>query len=270
MNKKFVATALALATLSSLPSAQELGPGVFATVNGKEIKEDLFRAIVGENEVTAEQFEQIANRLISSTVIAQAATEQGLADDPSIQVEIEWTNQQILARAYIQEFLAANQIDDAQVEAKYEELKQGLAQGLEYLSSHILVATEEEAVQAIEDIGNDPEKFAMVAAERSIDKGSAAQGGGLGWATAQTYVPEFKSALESMETGQISEVPVQSQFGWHVIHVLDSRQVEVPPLDEARSQQIREQLQAELITAEVDRLIEAADIEINESLKSSN
>ena len=271
MNKKKPAAVLALLiALSASSLAADLDDDTFALVNGEEIKADVIKLIVGDNPVSPEQFDQLAERIVSNMVIAQEAVSEGLENDERVQSELALTRMQVLARAYISEFLEQKEISDEQVESKYEELKgSSSTSGLEYLASHILVGTKEEADAAIEQIGGDPDKFAEVAAEISNDPGSAAQRGSLGWAPSQTYVPEFATALESLQPGNMTSEPIQTQFGWHVVFVEDTRPIEFPPLDATQRQQILEQLRTELIAVEVERLVDSAEIEVNESLASS-
>ena len=268
-NKQAVVMALLIASCASSLAA-ELDSDTFALVNGEKIKADVIKLIVGDSPVSPEQFGQLAERIVSNLVIAQEAVNDGLENDERVQSELALTRMQVLARAYISEFLEQKDISDEQVESKYEELKgSSSTSGLEYLSSHILVGTKEEADAAIEQIDGDPDKFAEVAAEISNDPGSAAQKGSLGWAPSQTYVPEFAAALESLQPGNMSSEPFQTQFGWHIVFVEDTREIEFPPLDAAQKQQILEQLRTELIAEEVERLVTSSEIEVNESLATS-
>ncbi len=260
-----IAAALLLSPLSAAV-AQEMDEDVFARVNGKEIKLGAINSMVGQGNVSPQQIMQMVDQVVNSAILAQQAEELGLDESEAAQNELELLRMQVLARAYVQDFLAKQEIGEDSIGARYEELKGSAPTGNEYLSSHILVATEDEALEAIEEIGGDPEAFARVATERSTDPGSAANGGSLGWAPAQTFVPEFAEALEALEPGEITSEPVESQFGWHIIYAQDSRAIEFPPLDEGRRQQILEQLRGELVAAEVDRLVAEADIEINPAL----
>ena len=265
MNIKKIIVAISMLGASSTALAQDLGSDVFATINGQEVSSELYELIVGGSEVTPEQFGLLSERIIGNMVIAQEAISLGLEEESSVQNEIELTRLQILARAYVQKFLSENDVSESAVEARYEEFKQQAATEKEFLASHILIADEDGAKQAINDIDGDPDEFAKIAIERSTDTVSGAQGGSLGWALPSAYVPEFASAIQEMEPGDISQEPVQTQFGWHVIYVADSRNLELPPLGPERQQQILEQLRTELVGEEINRLIDKAEVVVNEN-----
>lgn len=132
----------------------------------------------------------------------------------------------------------------------------------EYSAAHILVATEDEAKAVAEELAGGAD-FAALAAEKSTDN-SAANGGDLGWFTAEMMVEPFAKAVEALEPGQVS-APVQSQFGWHVIRLNETRE-QTPPEFEQIREQLATQVRRNRVDAEIERLVSAASIEKTEGL----
>ena len=139
--------------------------------------------------------------------------------------------------AYVPE---KNPVTDADVKAEYDKFVAANS-GKEYRARHILVEKEEEAKAIIASLKGGA-KFEDIAKKQSKDPGSGANGGDLDWAPAASYVPEFSEAMVKLEKGKVSEAPVKTQFGWHVIRVDDIRQAELPKLEEVKPQ-IVQQLQ---------------------------
>jgi peptidyl-prolyl cis-trans isomerase C len=125
---------------------------------------------------------------------------------------------------------------------------------------HILVKTEDEAKAVIADLkkGGD---FAAIAKDKSNDPGTKATGGDLGWFVKEDMVPEFSDAAFKLQKGQYTETPVKTQFGYHVIMLLDRRTAPAPSLDEARPQ-VLALLQRELLDQKVKELRAGAKIEV--------
>ena len=120
----------------------------------------------------------------------------------------------------------------------------------EYHAAHILVQTEDEAkaIKADLDAGGD---FAKLAQEKSKDP-SGSNGGDLGWFGAGMMVPEFEEAVVALQPGAIS-APVQSQFGWHIVKLIETREQPVPTLDEVRAD-LTAQVQQQAVIAELEAL----------------
>ena len=124
---------------------------------------------------------------------------------------------------------------------------------------HILVATEAEAKDLLAELkkGTPIEKLAK---DKSTDKASGAEGGDLGWFKRTDMVKEFSDAAFALKKGELSETPVKTQFGYHIIKVEDRRQAP-PPAFEEMAEQIREDLARETVTAFIDQLRSGAKIE---------
>ena len=251
---------------SSAATSQELGDDVFAVVNGAEISMTAINLVLGANQLEPQQQDEVLQRLVANMIVAQEALSKGLDKNPQVQAELELTRMQLLARAYIQDLLAANPIDETQIKSKYDEVATQLTGRQEYKAFHILVDSEDDAKELVTAIDGNFEKFKEAAQDRSIDTVSAAVGGDLDWGPAETYVPEFAQALQALAPGEFTSAPVQTQFGWHLIYLEDKRPIELPALDDQQRQQLTEVIRNELITNEYDRLVSQADVVINESL----
>ena len=219
-----------------------------ATVNGKPITKanvDEFVKLLGTQGATdsPQLREQVKEELINRQVMVQAAEAAGLVKDPTITVELELARQGILVRALMADYLKKNPITDAKIQAEYDKLKKAEDGKFEYEVRHILVEDEKTANDMQAKLKAKSAKFEDLA-KSSKDPGSAEKGGNLGWAADSNYVEPFAKAVAATPKGQLSEKPVQSQFGWHVIEVLDKRPVEFPPLEQVRKeleQMMREQ-----------------------------
>lgn len=219
-----------------------------ATVNGKPITKanvDEFVKLLGTQGATdsPQLREQVKEELINRQVMVQAAEAAGLLKDPTITVELELARQGILVRALMADYLKKNPITDAKIQAEYDKLKKAEDGKFEYEVRHILVEDEKTANDMQAKLKAKSAKFEDLA-KSSKDPGSAEKGGNLGWAADSNYVEPFAKAVAATPKGQLSEKPVQSQFGWHVIEVLDKRPVAFPPLEQVRKeleQMMREQ-----------------------------
>lgn len=231
-----------------------------AKVNGVTIPQA--RADVLLREVTAqgrtdtpELRDAIKNRLIESEVIAQEAARLGLAKKPEVAAQLELARQQVLIGAYFTDVSRRNPVSEDALKKAHERFKDSPAAN-EYRARHILVASEAEAKEIIVQIKGGAD-FAKIAAEKSRDQGSKAQGGELPWAAPNTYVRPFAEALAGLKKGQMTDAPVQSNFGWHVIRLEDQR-----PLNfEAIKPQLQQVVQRENVQKTVADLRAKAKVE---------
>src|SRR5690606_21991781 len=138
--------------------------------------------------------------------------------------ELELARQSVLIRGLFNDFLAKHPISDEQLKAEYEKIKAS-SQQEEYRAHHILVKEEQQAKDIIARLGKG-ESFEEIAKKDSLDPGSGANGGDLGWAGADSYVQPFADALTKLKKGDTTREPVQSSFGWHVIRLDDTRKAE--------------------------------------------
>lgn len=235
-----------------------------ASVNGQAITEsqlDQFVALLIEQgaQDSPELREQVKQEMIHRLVATQAAEKAGIDARPSVEQEIELARQGILVRALIADHLEKNPINEEKIQAQYDKIKASQADRKEYKVRHILVQEQKEAEDLLAQIKAKKISFEDAAGKHSIDPGSGKKGGDLGWGPASNYVPEFAQAVESLKKGAISEAPVQSQFGWHIVQVEDERPIEFPALADIKPQ-LEEMMRQQQVAEFQKKLIEDADI----------
>ncbi len=236
---------------------------VIATVNGVDIT--LGHAIVMRDRLPAQYqslpddvlMDGIIDQLVDQTLLASLQSETAETDPLEVRLHLENERRGTLAARVVAERVGAA-IDEAAVEAAYAAEVEAFAPVKEFNAAHILVSTEAEAADLIAQIeaGGD---FAELAKAHSSDPGSGAQGGALGWFGAGQMVPEFETAVGTLAPGAIS-APVQTQFGWHVVKLLEFRDTAPPPLAERRAE-IESTLRQAKLQEEIDALRAAATIE---------
>ena len=234
-----VAAAL-LGTVALPVAAQNL-----AIVNGKAVPKERADVLKQQVErsgrpVTPEMEGQIKDEVIAREVFMQEAQKRGLEATADYKTQMELARQTILIRELFADYQKKNPVTDAEIQAEYNKFVTANS-GKEYKASHILVASEDEAKAIIASIKKGA-KFADIAKKQSKDPGSGAKGGDLDWANPSSYVAEFTEALIKLEKGKMTQIPVKSQFGWHVIRLDDMREAQMPKLDEVKPQ-IAQQLQ---------------------------
>ncbi len=253
----WVASLLGLALPLAPASAQEK----IATVNGVAIPKSrvdlILKAQAQRGTPDNPQLRgELRERLILREVIAQEAARKGLPKNVDVQTQLDLARQEVLWNAYVADFIRTNPVSDAQLKAEYEKQKAGAK---EYKARHILVEKKEEAEAVIADLKKG-RKFEDLA-KQSKDQGSKDRGGDLDWNAPSSYVPQFADALVRLEKGKYSEVPIQTQFGWHVILVEDVRAaIKFPSFDEAKPR-LTEWLQQQAFTKNVNDLRAKAKVE---------
>ena len=242
---KFSKLALSLvAALSFSALAQNL-----AVVNGKPVPSSRVEALKQQVErsgrpVTPEILAQIKEELIAREIFMQEARKRGLDASEDYKAQLELARQSLLIRELFANFQKKNPVTDAEIKAEYDKFVAANG-GKEYRARHILVDKEDEAKALIADIKKGG-KFEDLAKKASKDPGSGANGGDLDWAPAASYVPEFSNAMVKLEKGQMTDAPVKSQFGFHVIRVDDVRDAQLPKLDEVKPQITQQLTQSKL------------------------
>lgn len=242
---KFSKLALSLvAALSFSALAQNL-----AVVNGKPVPSSRVEALKQQVErsgrpVTPEILAQIKEELIAREIFMQEARKRGLDASEDYKAQLELARQSLLIRELFANFQKKNPVTDAEIKAEYDKFVAANG-GKEYRARHILVEKEDEAKALIADIKKGG-KFEDLAKKASKDPGSGANGGDLDWAPAASYVPEFSNAMVKLEKGQMTDAPVKSQFGFHVIRIDDVRDAQLPKLDEVKPQITQQLTQSKL------------------------
>jgi peptidyl-prolyl cis-trans isomerase C len=243
------------------PAADYDASTVLATVDGTEIT--LGNLVVLRSRLP-QQYQEVPDealfpglleQLIDQTLLAQSESSSQEEDPLEVKLLVENERRGALAAMAINDIIA-EPLDDAQVQAAYDEMFANFQPQPEFNASHILVDSEEKAneLKAQIDGGAD---FATLAKGDSMD-GSAESGGELGWFGAGRMVPEFETAVMGMKPGEVTG-PIQTQFGWHLIKLNETRESSHPPLEEARPQ-IEDQLRQQQVQQAIASLREGADI----------
>lgn len=229
--------------LSGLAAFSTLSPPAFAqniaVVNGKPIpkaKVDEFVALLAAQgrPDSPELRDAIRDELIAREIFTQEATRKGLMRHAEVKRQLERSSQDILIRALIADHLKENPVLEGEVRAEYDRLAKELVGDKEYRARHILLGSEAEAKAVIEQLAKGASFEEL--ARKSKDPGSAQSGGDLDWNSADTFVPAFSDAMVKLQKGQVTPTPVQTQFGWHVIRLDDTRDPPPPPFEQVRPQ----------------------------------
>jgi peptidyl-prolyl cis-trans isomerase C len=255
-----VATVAALASLAACNKSQQAaGPQqpaanspAVATVNGSPISRREYDIFVKDllqgkqHELTADDKSQVVDDLVNMQLLADQAEKDGLQNDPDTVAQLHLLHTRVLADAESQKFIKSLQPSDADLHAEYETAVAAMDKN-EYKARHILVASKEEGEQVIKKLKGGA-KFEDLAKAQSTDTGSKNSGGELGWFTTSRMVKPFADAVVALKKGDITPEPVQTQFGWHVIQLEDTREKTPPPFDQVKAQLsnqvIRKKLQA--------------------------
>ncbi len=233
-----------------------------ATVNGKPITAEQFsvfvEAVTGKpgTDLPPEQKSQMLDQLINMELASQAAEKEGLQNDAATKARIALLTMQVLAQAGTEKYLKAHPVSDSEVKAEYDEQVAKLP--MEYKARHILVDSKEQAEAIIKqlDAGAD---FAKLAAKDSKDP-SGKNGGDLGWFSLQSMVKPFSDAVAALKKGEITQQPVQTQYGWHVIQLEDTRAPTAPAFDDVK-QQVKTLAERKKLQAYLDELRKTAKIQ---------
>jgi peptidyl-prolyl cis-trans isomerase C len=200
----------------------------------------------------------VREELVNREILMQEALRRGLPNRPDIKAQIAVAQQTVVLRALIEDFVKNNTPTDAEVTARYNALIKD-AGGKEYHLHHILVDNEQQAKDLIAKIKAGA-SFEDLAKQFSKDPGSGKNGGDLDWSDPKAYVPEFADAATHLQKGQMTDTPVHTQFGWHIIRVDDVRNITPPPLEQVRPQ-IVQQIQQEKLQAFEEGLRKNAKIQ---------
>jgi peptidyl-prolyl cis-trans isomerase C len=234
-----------------------------AVVNGTPIPkaraDALIDQLVHQGQQNTPQLQTaVREELVNREILMQEALRRGLPNRPDIKAQIAVAQQTVVLRALIEDFVKNNTPSDAEVTARYNALIKD-AGGKEYHLHHILVDNEQQAKDLIAKIKAGA-SFEDLAKQFSKDPGSGKNGGDLDWSDPKAYVPEFADAATHLQKGQMTDTPVHTQFGWHIIRVDDVRDVTPPPLEQVRPQ-IVQQIQQEKLQAFEEGLRKNAKIQ---------
>ena len=246
MNASFRRTLPAVIAVLSIGVAGAAHAQNAAIVNGKAIPksrvDDFVAALTQQGRPdTPELRTAVRDELIAREIFVQEAERKGLTRNAEVARQLDQTRQDILIRAVIRDHLKNNPVTDADVKAEYDKLTKTAAGGdKEYRARHILVESEAEAKSIIDQLKKGA-KFEELA-KKSKDPGSAANGGDLDWNGPDTFVKPFSEAMVKLEKGTYTDMPIKTDFGWHVIRLDDVREPAPPPMEQV-GPQIKQELE---------------------------
>ena len=259
--KKHIFSALAAAAL--LAAAPAAFAQNVAIVNGKAVPQSRVEALVQQvtssgKQVTPEIQAQIKEEVIAREVFMQEAQVRGLDATAEFKTQMELARQTILIRSLFADYQKKNPISDEDIKAEYDKFASANS-GKEYKARHILVEKEDKAKAIIAQLKKGG-KFEDIAKKESKDPGSGANGGDLDWANPSNYVKEFSEALTGLQKGKMTETPVKTQFGYHIIRLDDIRDAKLPKFEEVKPQ-VAQQMQQQRMGKFQEELRSKAKIE---------
>ena len=258
-------TVLAISALTALLlSATAQTDDVIAIINGVEIPKSKFEMLVqsqtkqGQAD-SPEMRESIMEVMITREILAQEALRRELDQEESFQLQMDASKEQLLLTTLFSQIIKESEPSEDDKRSEYSRLKKASAGNKEYLVRHILVDDKDTAVEILSKLESG-ENFETLAAEHSNDTNSKNIGGKLDWSAPERFVKPFSDAMVSLEKGSLTQEPVLTDYGYHVIESLDIREATFPAYEE-----LSDQIRKDLITKRRDDLItelrEAASIE---------
>ncbi|MGP6089015.1 peptidylprolyl isomerase [Antarctobacter jejuensis] len=256
---KLSAAALALCVAMPASAQQEITPDtVIATVNGTDIT---FGHMLMARASLPERFQQAPTDQLWDGLMEQLIQQESLAQSAKaeetkrVTIALDNEKRSLLAAEAINAVAGAAVTDDA-IAAAYKAKYEDADLGVEYNASHILVETEEEAKAIIEEL-NGGADFAETAKAKSTGP-SGPSGGVLGWFGKGRMVPPFEAAVVEMEPDSIS-APVETQFGWHVIKLNETRAIAAPELEQVKAT-LEQEIQREAVESFIDGLVDGGEV----------
>jgi len=234
-----------------------------ASVNGTAITQNFFnfyiKAVTGKEAGTLapDQRSTALDNLVRAQLVAQQAQKEGVDKIEDTQELLELTRLNVLQQTMEERYLKDKKPTEQEMRAEYETQVANLPK-LEYHARHILVATEPFAQKVVERLEKGG-KFEDIAKQESMDS-SKDNGGDLGWFTPDRMVKPFADAVVSMKAGEYTHKPVQTQYGWHVIQLVDTRDLAPPPFDQVK-QRLEQVVQAKKFKAYTDDLLKNAKVD---------
>jgi peptidyl-prolyl cis-trans isomerase C len=258
MSLRFLRCLAALSLALALPVMAK----TVATVNGKAIssvKVDAFMkqlAAHGQPD-TPELRKMITDQLVMREVLMQEAARKKIPGKANVKLQIENARENIIINTLREDYLRKHPVSDADIRKEYDSYKQ-MVGDTEYRVRHILVATEDEAKGILAQL-KEGASFDDLAKEKSKDKVSAQKGGDIDWGHRGKYVKPFSEAMVKLSKGQYTEAPVQSDFGYHIIKLEDTRPMTFPDFDEVKPQ-VAKALAEQRVKAYFDGLFKKAKV----------
>lgn len=270
-NPRILVLAIALSALAACQSkggatgtaaTGDTSPSL-ASVNGITITQNFFdfyvKAIAGKpaSELSPDQRQQALDNLVRAELVAQQAQKEGVDKSADTEDLLELTRLNVLQQTMSERYLKDKKPTEKELRAEYETQVSNLPK-LEYHARHILVATEPFAQKVVDRLEKGA-KFDELAKQESMDS-SKDNGGDLGWFTPDRMVKPFADAVLGLKPGEYTHKPVQTQYGWHVIQLVETRDLAPPPFDQVK-QRLEQVVQAKKFKAYTDELMHNAKID---------
>jgi peptidyl-prolyl cis-trans isomerase C len=230
------------------------------TVNGKPVPKARLDALMANIKADAARQGQtlrpdtekrVRDGLVMTEIMVQEAKKRGIERSPEYLVRLEQLRNELIVQSLFKDEQAKTTVTDEEVKAEYDKLKTQSA-GKEYRARHILVDKEDEALALLKQLKAGG-KFEDLAKKNSKDVGSGQNGGDLGFARADAYVGEFSQAMVKLKNGEMTDAPVKTQYGYHIIKLEESKEVAPPPLDEVKDR-LKEAIAQQKLSAFVDKV----------------
>ncbi len=237
-------------TMASFASAQNI-----AVVNGRAVSKTRVDALAAQmaragRPIQPGQEGQLREAIIAREIFMQEAQIRGLDATEEFKTQLEFNRQSMLINELFADYQAKNPVTEADIKAEYDKFAAANG-GKEFKARHILVEKEADAKAIIAQLKKGG-KFDEIAKKSSKDPGSGANGGDLDWAAAGNYVKEFSDAMVALDKGKTTEVPVKTQFGYHIIRLDDVREAQLPKFDDVKPQIAQQLTQQKLAKYQED------------------
>jgi len=266
---RFSMMAVLVAAAGCAQKGSDAGAGGAATkpvvtVNGQPLSSAQFefftKTVTGKpsSELNADQRAQALDTLVRAEVVAQQAEKDGLDKQGDAPASLALARLQILEQAAMANFMKDRKPTDAELKAEYDTQVAAMAK-TQYHAHHILLKSKDDADKVIAQLKKGA-KFEALAKTLSTDTGSKTNGGDLGWFSPSGMVKPFADAVQAMKKGETSAAPVQSDFGWHVIRLDETRESTPPAFDTVKDRLVQI-VEAKKFKGYQDDLIKAAKVE---------
>ena len=250
-----LAPAALMAQNAAKPAAKGKAPGkdAIATVNGVAVPKARMDYMMVEQQSrgmqdTEQTRAMVREELVNREVLQQEAQRAGFAKKTDVQTQIDMARQGIIVGAYLRDWARKHPVSDEEVQKEYDRAR-AQAPGKEYRARHILVESEDQAKSIIADLKKGA-KFEDLAVKNSKDPGSKDRGGDLDWNLPTAFDKTFSDAMVKLDKGQVTEAPVHTRFGFHVIRLDDVRDAKFPALAE-----LKPRIQQHLMQGKIESLV---------------
>jgi peptidyl-prolyl cis-trans isomerase C len=261
MNKLLAISSLTLATALLAPVAISAEKTV-ATVNGTAITQSMVDEYKRQYPGSAQQGagmsdERAIDELVGRELVYQDAVAKKLDKTPEVKKQMEFLRKQVMLNAALEKAVGDRKITDEMLKKDYDSQVSSF-NIQEYKARHILVKTEAEAKAIIGELDKGGD-FAKLAAKYSTDPGSKDKGGDLDWFGPGQMVPQFTAATQALSKGSYTKTPAQSQFGWHIIKLEDTRKAQPPAFEQVKDQ-LRARIQQQYVNEYLQSLRSKAKV----------